>query len=135
MASISQIRAALKTRLDTISGLNVYDTIPGQVNTPAVVIRRRRGPTPATFGNERHDYEFALTVVTSPADDRAAQEKLDVFLSGDGASSIIEVLDADSDLQDLVDFAIVRDIEEDSLLEYGGTSYLGADIVVDIGSA
>lgn len=135
MSTISEIRDALKTRLQTISGLNVYDTVPGAVNPPAAVIRRRRGPTPATLGATNHDYEFAITIVTSLADDRAAQDKLDEFLSGSGALSVMDAIDADADLGDVVEFAQVRAIEEDSVIEYAGVQYLGADIVVFIGSA
>lgn len=135
MASISEIRTALKERLDSISGLHVYATPPGTVNTPAVVIRRRRGPNPATLGSSRNDYEFTLTVITSLANDIAAQDKLDGFLSGDGASAIVQALEADPDLGGLVDYVELREVEADTLIDYSSISYLSADIVLDVGAA
>lgn len=135
MATIPQIRDAIKTRLDTVSGLNVYDTVPGQVHTPAAIIRRRSGPRPSTLGATNHDYTFVVTVLTSLADDRAAQDKLDAFLSGGGADSIMAAIDADPDLGSVVEFAQIADIEADQVIEYAGGSYVGADIVIDLGAA
>lgn len=134
MASISTIRDALKTRLATITGLQVYDTVPGQITPPCAVIRRRRGPSPATLGSTNHDYTFVVTVITSLADDRAAQDKLDSFLSGTGAASIITAIDGDIDLGSTVEYAQVTDIEADEVIEVGAIKYLGADIVVEIGA-
>lgn len=134
MATVAGIRDALKTRLSTISGLQVHDTVPGQLNPPAAVIRRRSGPKPSTLGGETHDYTFLVTVVTSLADDRAAQDKLDSYLSGTGATSIIAAIDGDVDLGDTVNYAQVTDIEADQVIEVGNLKYLAADIVVEIGA-
>lgn len=135
MASIGEIRTALKTRLDTINGLNVYDKVPGQVLPPAVVIRRRRGPVPATFGSVQQDYTFSLTVITSLADDTLGQEKLDEFLSGAGANAIVAALDADNDLGSVVEYAHVSEVEADTIFEFGQQSYLGAEVVVEVGAS
>lgn len=133
-ATIKQIRDALKTRLDSVSGLRVHDTVPSKINPPAAIIRRRSGPRPSTLGSATHDYTFAVTVITSLASDRLAQDKLDDYLSGSGAAAIMAAIDADPDLGSVVDYAQISDIEADEVFEYAGNTYLGADIVIDVGA-
>lgn len=134
MPTISVIRRALKERLLTIPTLNVYDVVPGQINPPAAVLRRRRGPRPATGGSTAHDYTFVVTIFTSLADDRAAQDRLADFLSPDGKTSIHAALEADNELGGAVDYAMVVDVEDDKIIEFAGIAYIGADVIVDVGA-
>ncbi len=134
MASITQIRSGLKTCVAAVSGLEAHATRPGQVNTPAAVISRRHGPQPATLGPADHDYVFAVTLLVSLADDTAGQDKLDAYLSPSGAGSVVAAIAADEDLGGVVEYAVVTDVEPDQLIEWAGQSYLGADIIVTVGS-
>jgi hypothetical protein len=134
MPTVSEIRTALKTRLASNPKFQVYATVPGQINPPAGVIRRRSGPRPSTLGATNHDYTFTVTVLTSLADDKSAQLKLDEFLSGDGAASVMEAIDEDPTLNGVVDYAQVSDIEEDRVVEVAGVNYIGADVVIEVGA-
>lgn len=131
MATIPQIRDALKTRLDTITGLNVYDTVPGTITPPAAVIRRRSGPRPAALGEAAYDYTFVVTLFASIADDKTGQDTLDTLLSPAG---IFAAINGDVDLGNTVHYAQVTDVEADQIFEYAGVSYFGADVVIDVGA-
>jgi hypothetical protein len=133
MSDVSTIRDALKTRISTISGLHVYDTVPGDVLSPAAVVWRRNGPRTATQGVHSYDYTFVVTVLVSQSADGFGQDKVDALISPTG-SSIPAALDADPELGDTVEFAFVSDVEQDQKVEYGGKPYAAVDVVVTVGS-
>lgn len=134
MSTISQIRTALQTRLATISGLDVYDTVPGTINPPAAIVQRRSGPHPDTLGASRVSYTMQVTVLLGLADDQAAQNALDGYLSPTGADSILAAVDADETLGGKVDYALVVDVEQDAIMEFAGMKMLGAHVVVEVGA-
>lgn len=88
MASLGAIRDAIKTTLESIEGLRVYDTVPDQVNLPAVLVL----PVEANFDkafNRGHDaYQIDLFVMTSRTVARTSQDALDAFVTGSGTKSI-----------------------------------------------
>src|SRR6266496_4990333 len=106
--SIPLIRDALQTRINTIAGLQVYDTMPEQVVLPAAIVY----PSPGTFLtystlDGAADLEFIVIVLVSSAVDDLAQDQLDNFLADSGALSIKAAVDADQSLGGTVDYASV----------------------------
>jgi len=102
--SIPLIRDALKTRVATISALNVYDTMPENVNVPAAIVY----PSPGTFLTHQTmdgaaDLEFAVIVLVSAGVDDLAQDELDGYLAGSGATSIKAAIEADPRLGNTVE--------------------------------
>lgn len=133
-ATISQIRDALKAALATVSGLEVHDTVPGQITPPAAVVWRLSGPRPSTLGSATFDYTFKVTMLLSISDETGGQDDLDTYLTPTGASSVIRAIDDSMTLPDIVEYAQVQDVERDQVIEYAGASYLSADILVLVGS-
>ena len=84
----SNVRDGLKTRLQTITGLRVYDLIPDTVTPPAAVV----GQLDFTFDiNNARGLDQAncdVMVIVQRLSERVAQDKLDAFLAGSGAGSI-----------------------------------------------
>jgi hypothetical protein len=80
------------------------------------------------------EYTFAITILTSMGDDSLGQGSLDEFLSPAGEFSVMSALEADSDLGGTVEYALVIDVEQDQVYEYGGQSYVGAEIVIAVGT-
>ena len=80
MADLVSIRDALKTTINNISGLRCYDTVPDNaLNFPIAIII----PT---------SIDFDLLVAVQRADSRTGQDKLDAFVTGQGSSSIRQII-------------------------------------------
>jgi hypothetical protein len=94
----SQVRDGLKTRLQTITGLRVYDLIPEPVTPPCAVV----GQLDLTFDidNARglDQANVDVYVIVQRFSERAGQDKLDAYLAGSGASSIKTAIEGDRTL-------------------------------------
>ena len=94
----SQVRDGLKTRLQTISGLRVFDTIPENPQPPAAVV----GQLDLNFDiDNARGLDFAsveIYLLVQRFDLRSGQDKLDAYLAGSGASSIKAVIEGDKTL-------------------------------------
>lgn len=134
MSSLPQIRDGLKTALSNISGLQVYDTVPGQIVTPAAVVRRRSGPRQDTLGGATVEYTMLVTFLSGKISDPDAQDQIDAFISPHDSGSVFSALAASPTLGGVVDWAKVTDVEQDQIIEYANGSYLGVDVVIDVGA-
>jgi len=94
----SQVRDALKTRLQTISGLRVYEVIPEPVTPPCAIV----GQLDFTFDidNARglDQANVDIYVIVQRFSERAGQDKLDSYLAGSGATSIKAAIEGDRTL-------------------------------------
>lgn len=88
-SSLTDIRTAIKRTVGQ-AGLNVYDTIPDVHNSPACMVE----PAGIDFTNAMSMggdvYRFDLFVLVSRTETRAAQQKLDQYITGEGPKSIRE---------------------------------------------
>lgn len=134
MASFSVVRAAIGTRLDTISGLHVYPTLPPDVLLPAAAVL----PSPGQFitydaamGGDAVDLAFAVVVLVGKADDSQAQDALDAFLDGTAALSASSVKAAvDGTLGGAAHYAVVTGVSDYGFHEVAGANYYGATLAV-----
>jgi len=92
--TVSAVRDACVTQLSTITGLRTYDLIPDSVNVPAAIVGNLELTWDEAMGRGLDQATFEVLVITSRMSDRAAQDKLDVYLAGTGSSSIKTVLEA-----------------------------------------
>lgn len=89
MTELADVRTALKTVLEAaLSGVTVYDKVPGQVNVPAIVVEPADANFDVAFGRGADTWEIDLTMVVALADDQLAQSKLDPYVTGGGSSSV-----------------------------------------------
>ncbi|HEX6969858.1 MAG TPA: hypothetical protein VF174_13760 [Micromonosporaceae bacterium] len=135
MASVSAIRDGLKTRLKTIAGLRVSDTVPGQVNPPAAVIAPDSISFDSTMARGSDDFVFIVYLIVGTAVDRIGQDKLDGYLAGSGASSVKAAIEADESLGGVANFARVSGVRQYGLIEYAGVQYIGAEFVVEVNAS
>lgn len=129
--SISSIRAALKTGLQQIEGLHVYDKVPEKIEQfPACVITPKRG-----------DYDLQSTTSFAPelivtlligrwGEIKEAQDKLDGYLMPTGSLSVKAAIEA-SGAADVVHVASFEDYGGIQFVQ-GGEVYLGCHFPVTI---
>ena len=102
MTNINGVRDALKSNLQTITGLRVYDLIPDVIVPPCAVV----GQLDFTFDidNQRglDQASVDVFVIVQRISERSGQEKLDVLLAGSGNGSIKTALESDRSLGGLV---------------------------------
>jgi hypothetical protein len=107
----SQVRDGLKTRLQTITGLRVYDLIPEPVTPPCAVV----GQLDLTFDidNARglDQANVDIYVIVQRFSERAGQDKLDAYLAGSGSSSIKTAIEGDRTLGGVVNTLRVTSAE------------------------
>jgi hypothetical protein len=112
MTNINGIRDALKSNLQTITNLRVYDLIPDVIVPPCAVV----GQLDFTFDidNARglDQASVDIYVIVQRISERTGQDKLDNFLAGSGSGSIKTAIESDRTLGGLVD--TLRVISADS---------------------
>lgn len=136
MADVSAIRTALALRVETVSGLRGYATMPETPMVPCVTI----SPAPGAFlddvtmdGAENLSLVGTVLVAKASAPD-TAQDALDAYLSG-GASDIVDALDTGAGTYwDFVDAGTPRGY---GAYTFGtgeaAQSYLGFEIPIVVG--
>lgn len=135
MANIREMRTALADALKPVEDLNPYPSVPGVINIPdsgaAVVIQRRKIAFDATFGRGQDDFEFTLTLFAEFGDHDLATEAIDRFLDGSGDTLTVKAaIEKDGTLGGVVNYAWVREVEEDRVTKFGDVDYLTTDIIV-----
>jgi hypothetical protein len=112
ITNVNGVRDALKTNLQTISRLRIYDNIPDVVVPPCAVV----GQLDFTFDidNARGLDEASVDVyvIVQRLSERTGQDKLDDFLAGSGKGSIKTAIESDRTLGGLVN--TLRVISADS---------------------
>lgn len=132
MADDIDIRNGLKTRLATISGLTPYAHIPGQMNTPAATVARRRTKFDAVMADGADDWEYVVTVFIPYNEPELAQTLMSDYVARTGAESIKAAIEAEETLGGVVDFAHVREAAEDEIRQVGGVAHLAVDFFIEI---
>lgn len=93
MATLEAIRDAIKTTVEAgVSSLQVYDTVPGDVNLPAVVVVPAEADFLVAMGRGTDTWQFDLWVLCSHADSKIGQDALDEFVTGAGSKSIRQAI-------------------------------------------
>lgn len=123
---MTDIRQAIKRTLSQ-SGLNCYDTVPDVTNSPAVVVKPWETDFTGAMRMGGDVYRFNLFVVAARTDTRAAQDKLDQYLTGQGPKSIREYLFLNSSLGlPDVDCIVEKMLGYDGTFDTAGTNFVGA---------
>ena len=103
ISNVNGVRDALKSNLQTITNMRVYDTIPDIVTPPCAVV----GQLDFTFDidNQRglDQASVDVFVIVQRISERTGQDKLDNFLAGSGNGSIKTAIESDRSLGGLVD--------------------------------
>lgn len=129
--SISSIRTALKTELNKISGMHVYEKVPEKIEQfPACIISPKKGDY-----NQQSTESFAITMtvtllISRWGEIKEAQDKLDSFLMPTGTDSVKAAIEASG----AGDIVYVASFEDYGGIQFvpGGDVYLGCHFPVTI---
>lgn len=135
MATVSEIRSAIMTRLDTINGMRAYDVMPPSPEYPAAAVSMKSFEYSRDF-DDGVLYSFYVWVYVAAADLIRAQRALDAYLSPTGATSIKEVLESDPNLGGTCDWVRVTGSSEGPrLVDTAGGKPLAIPLEVEVMSS
>jgi hypothetical protein len=130
LASITNIRAGLATRLATISGLRTSSTQPDNPNPPIAVIIPDNTRYDDTFGRGMDTTTFRIILIVSRAAEKYAQKKLDTYVSTTGSTSIKAAIEGDRTLGGTVFDCRVTEMRNYGQISVGDVTYLGCEFIV-----
>lgn len=131
-ANVGAVRDGIKANLQAIVGLRVFDVVEGAVPLPAAVVYPESIHFDSTMGRGSDEMVFVVSLAVSATVDRAAQDKLDSYLNGTGATSIKQAMDANTTLGGIVSFARVAGMRNYGEIQVGQTKMWGADFVIEV---
>ena len=134
MATFTAIRDGIKTRLETITGVTVYDTVPDYLDPPAAIVAPLTSlDYDATMGRGADTYQIPVIFYIQRVDAATAQDSLDTFLQASGSDSVKAAIEGDITLGGAA--MSVRVVSASDYGEYEvsqGTSYLGVTFNLEV---
>jgi len=130
MATVSAIRTGIATTLSSISGLRTSATMLDDPRPPVAMVIPERVEYDLTSRRGVDRYIFIVQVLVSRADDRAAQNNIDPYVTG--PTSVKEALFADPTLNGAAQTSRVTELRSYGQVLYGETLFLGAEFVVEV---
>jgi hypothetical protein len=130
MASITDLRAGLATRLGTISGLRTTTETPDTISPPIAIVNVANVNYDRTFQRGLDEYNFVITVIVGRVGERSAQRLLDSYVSTTGSSSVKLAIELDRTLGGKCDSLRVTDMRNYGSLVIGEITYLAAEFNV-----
>ena len=119
----STVRANLKARLATITGLKTYDYIPDSVNVPGAVVGQLDLNFDATFNRGFDNATCTILLIVGRMSESAGQTKLDGYLASTGSTSVKAAIEGDVTLGGAVQTLRVTNATAGSV-QVASTDYL-----------
>jgi hypothetical protein len=130
VASITDLRAGLATRLGTISGLRTTTETPDTISPPIAIINVANVNYDRAFQRGLDEYNFVITVIVGRVGERSAQRLLDSYVSPVAPSSVKLAIELDRTLGGKCDSLRVTDMRNYGSLVIGEVTYLAAEFNV-----
>lgn len=134
MATLTQIRDDLATRLAAIPDLNCYSKVTDSIEEPAAVVGM---PDPLeynmTYGPTGGAYTIPVRLYVTRFDAEAGQEILDTYIAPTGTSSVKRAIeDTDVAITSGWHVAVVTRVSEFANYKIGDVVYLGCEFQVEV---
>lgn len=130
--TIATVRQALSDAVDTITGIRSAPYLPDQINPPQAVVWDTGVDYDVVMGRGADEYNFTVRVYVNRTAETAAQKLLDTLREPTGATSLKTVVEADSGLAAVVDYARVRRAGPVDLVTVGSVDYLSVEFEVEV---
>ena len=134
MATIDQIRAAIRTRLKTIPNLRVPERVPDTIDPDTAVVRYAGTTFDTTMSRGSDDQTYIVQVFTTRASDRG-QDALYKYCDGSGDRSVKVAMEADPTLGGLVMDASVTEVREPGTAKPAEVVFYSVEIVITVSVA
>lgn len=131
MATITEIRSAIRARLQTIPRLKVPERVPETIDADTAVVRYAGTMFDSTLSRGSDDQKYIVQLFTSKASDRG-QDALYEYCDGEGARSVKVVMEADPTLGDLVMDATVTEVQEPGTAQPAAVEFYSVEIMVEV---
>ena len=130
MAVVTDIKNALKTRLETISGLRVFNQPMDSINQfPAAVIQSENINYALTFGGTSAEGVMRVTFFLDKAITEDACRSLDTYLHPGNSTSVVRALYGDSSLGGTAQIVAVSAENIGVRVLPDGNAVMGADFL------
>jgi hypothetical protein len=130
MASLSELRDGVATRLQTITGLRVTSFQPDAIRPPMAFVLPDGVEFDLNANRGADTTTFLVTVIVGRADDRAAQANLDGYVFG--ATSVKTAVEADRTLGGVANTCRVTEMRNYGAVTYGDQVYLGCEFILEV---
>lgn len=127
---VTTVRAAIETRLATISGLQARDRLPDLIDPPLAVVWPSGVDYDEAMGRGSDTYTWSVAVFICRADVDEAQLILDQYLDSASSTSIKAAVEGGSPARTLagtVNAVHVRAVSDIGVAEVAGIPYLFAE--------
>ncbi len=131
-ATVSKAAQALRTALQRIPDLRVYDFIPDTINVPMALVTLEEATYHRAFGGGDVQYRFLVTVLVGRTSERVAQQRLDDYLSYSGGQSIRQAIETDPDWDCDVQTLMVERAGNLQPVTVNDATYLSVDFTVQV---
>jgi hypothetical protein len=138
MATLGEISAGLRSRLQTITDLRVFDVWPSAPQFPMAWVKPSSGSYHENFGGgaqTRHRLELHLGVTLAQGLERA-QRDLEQYLAVSGPRSVKAAIEEDGTLGGVADATFVLGYRNLDVKQFGeelqGTRFLGVVLDVEV---
>lgn len=132
MASLTDLRAGLSTRLATITGLRALPYIPDNPQPPVAIVMPGRITYDLAFGRGTDEYQFTIMVIVGRVADRNSQTTLDAYCASSGSTSIKAAIEGDRSLGGKAQDCRVTEMTNQSPLAIGDVTYHTAEFSVSV---
>jgi hypothetical protein len=116
--------------MSSITGLRTSATVPDNPRPPIAVVMPERIAYDLNARRGADTFFFTIILIVSRADDRAAQNNLDAYLTGE--SSIKAAVEADRTLGGVANTCRVTEMTNYASLPVGEVLYLSAQFTVEV---
>lgn len=125
--NLATIRDDLKTRLATISGLQVYDTVPASPVVPCAIVTPSSIIVHAAFERGACEVRFTVQVLVQLAEWATAQDALDGYCAIGASTSVVDAIELqttggeDATVETVEDYGTTT--SDDGLTSYGTVTF------------
>ena len=130
MAAVADIRQALADAMGSIYNLRTSATVPDSPRPPQAIVMPDRIDYDLDMVRGADRFYFTIILLVARADDRAAQNNLDGYITG--PDSIKAAVEADRTLGGVVDTVRVTQMRNYAAVSVGEVLYLGAEFDVEV---
>lgn len=132
MASITDLKAGLATRLATISGLRTTTDQPDTITPPIAIVNLASVNYDVTSMRGLDTYNFVISVIVGRVGERTAQRLLDSYVSSTGSASVKLAVELDRTLGGKCDSLRVSEMRNYGQIVIGEVTYLAAEFNVAV---